>query len=61
METLSQFFADNGTEVLILVLVFVKGILNLIPTQQPAALFSFLDWAIDYLVPNKVANKGPKK
>lgn len=61
METLSQFFANNGTEVLILVLLFVKGILNLIPTTKPAALFSFLDWAIDYLVPNKVAKKNPKK
>ena len=44
-----------------LFLVFIKGILNLIPTQQPVVLFSFIDWLIDYIVPNRIDGKARKR
>lgn len=59
--TIMQTIADNWAEILVLFLVFVKGVLNLIPSQQPTVVFSFLDWAIDYLIPNRMQNKSKKR
>lgn len=63
MENIIQALTENWAEALVLFLVFIKGILNLIPTQQPVVLFSFIDWLIDYIVPNRLekAQKRPKK
>jgi hypothetical protein len=63
MENIIQALTENWAEALVLFLVFVKGILNLIPTQQPVVLFSFIDWLIDYIVPNRLekAQKRAKK
>lgn len=63
MENIIQALTENWAEALVLFLVFVKGILNIIPTQQPVVLFSFIDWLIDYIVPNRLekAQKRPKK
>lgn len=61
MDTFIQALTDNWAEALVLFLVFVKGILNLIPTQQPVVLFSFIDWLIDYIIPNRLDNKAQKQ
>ena len=53
--------ADHWAEILVLFLIFVKGVLNLVPSQQPAVLFSFIDWVIDYLVPNRLTKSKAKK
>ena len=59
--TILATLADNWAEILVLFLIFVKGVLNLIPTQQPAVLFSFIDWVIDYIVPNRLTKSKAKK
>lgn len=61
MDTFIQALTDNWAEALVLFLVFVKGILNLIPTQQPVVLFSFIDWLIDYIIPNRLDSKAQKQ
>lgn len=59
--TILATLADNWGEILVLFLIFVKGVINLIPTQQPAVLFSFIDWVIDYIVPNRLTKSKAKK
>lgn len=59
--TILATLADNWGEILVLFLIFIKGVLNLIPTQQPAVLFSFIDWVIDYIVPNRLTKSKAKK
>lgn len=54
--SLGEFLSTYGLEVLVLFLVFLKGVLNLIPSDKPTVLFSFLDWLIDYLVPNRTTD-----
>ena len=64
MEQLLTALSENWESALVLFLVFVKGILNLIPSEQPIVVFSFIDWLIDYLVPNRLQKKAkntPKK
>jgi hypothetical protein len=58
--SLGEFLSTYGLEVLVLFLVFLKGVLNLIPSDRPTVLFSFLDWLIDYLVPNRTRTTDPK-
>lgn len=53
--------AEHWAEILVAFLVFLKGVLNIIPTQQPVVLFSFLDWLIDYLVPNRISKAAKNK
>jgi hypothetical protein len=60
MENIVQALTENWAEALVLFLVFIKGILNIIPTQQPVVLFSFIDWLIDYIVPNRL-ERGRKQ
>lgn len=61
MDTIITALTENWAEALVLFLVFIKGILNLIPTQQPVVLFSFIDWLIDYIVPNRIDGKAQKR
>ena len=50
---ITALLADNWGEILVLFLIFLKGVLNLIPSDKPAILFSLIDWAIDNVVPNR--------
>lgn len=50
---ITALLADNWGEILVLFLIFFKGVLNLIPSDKPAILFSLIDWAIDNVVPNR--------
>jgi hypothetical protein len=59
--TMLATLAENWAQILVLFLIFLKGVLNLIPSQQPTVLFSFIDWVIDYLVPNRLSKSKAKK
>lgn len=64
MDTFFAALTENWAEALVLFLIFIKGIFNLVPTQQPVVLFSFIDWLIDFIIPNRLdkkAQKRPKK
>lgn len=50
---ITALLADNWGEILVLFLIFLKGVLNLIPSDKPAILFSLIDWAIDNIIPNR--------
>lgn len=50
---ITALLADNWGEILVLFLIFLKGVLNLIPSDKPAILFSLIDWAIDNVIPNR--------
>lgn len=59
LETLQAAIAENWPAVLAAFLVFLKAVLNLVPTEKPVPLFSLIDWAIGQLVPDQV--KDPKQ
>lgn len=48
-----EFITENWGELLVLLLVFIKGVLNLIPSEQPTIVFSLIDFLIDQIVPNR--------
>lgn len=56
---IATILSENWGEILVLFLIFLKGVLNLIPTEKPSALFSFIDWAIDNVVPNRTKTPNP--
>lgn len=56
---IATILSDNWGEILVLFLIFLKGVLNLIPTEKPSTLFSLIDWAIDNVVPNRTKTPNP--
>lgn len=60
-ETITTAMAENWPAVLAAFLVFLKAVINLVPTDKPVPLFGLIDALIDWLAPDrrKTNQNGP--
>lgn len=58
-DTLTTFFADNWGELILIGLGTIKAILNLLPSEKPVLVFSYLDSLVNFLISDHTNQEKP--
>ena len=56
--TLTAFLADNWGELVLISMVAIKAALNLLPSDKPSQVFSYLDSLVNFWIADKINKKN---
>ena len=56
--SLWDFFANNWGELVLIGMTAIKAALNLLPTDKPVQVFSYIDSLVNWLIQDHVNNKS---
>ena len=59
MNDFTTFFIENWGELILIGLAALKAILNLLPSEKPVVVFTYLDALVNYLIADHVKKDQP--
>lgn len=59
MNDFTTFFTENWGELILIGLAACKAILNLLPSEKPTAVFTYLDSLVNYLIADHIKKDQP--